>query len=436
MCLLSPTIPAKYQKDLQMPDPIHIHAVCKPTVHLECLLKENSTCRFDLIREDVRQWMVDNYSVIVLDSDVLGFDIHETLCGFIENIRVVEVSGSLEEVLQLDQVELEIHIYKFSKIVNHSEYLEDEDDTPAANIINLPSEILEGIWETLIFEDDLKKSLLLFIHAIMLFSDHGVDQNIIALNRLIILHGPPGTGKTSLCKSLSQKLSIRMSKRYPRSQLIEINVHSLFSKYFSESGKLVGKIFGDILKIVEDGDSFVCVLIDEVESLVSARKAAVSGCEPSDALRVVNALLTQLDRLKSKPNVLVMATSNLLEAMDEAFIDRAGIVSFVGNPALAAIYSILRSCLNELARARVIESQEQIITYAEAIMKLYSCPASDSSKLYRISEICKGMSGRLLRGLPVIAFSRYIQKPGLSLADMISALYQVAKEEQKRLEQR
>lgn len=63
-------------------------------------------------------------------------------------------------------------------------------------------------------------------------------------------------------------------------------------------------MFGKLSEIVEDKSTFVCVLIDEVESLTSARQVAF-GSEPSDAIRVVNALLTQLDRLRRHSNVLV-----------------------------------------------------------------------------------------------------------------------------------
>jgi hypothetical protein len=48
---------------------------------------------------------------------------------------------------------------------------------------------------------------------------------------------------------------------YPHSRLLEINSHSLFSRWFSESGKLVQKLFGSVMELVEDEDTFVVVLI-------------------------------------------------------------------------------------------------------------------------------------------------------------------------------
>ena len=65
---------------------------------------------------------------------------------------------------------------------------------------------------------------------------------------------------------------------------MEINSHSLFSKWFLESGKPVQSIFDEIRRKVSNPKTFVCVLIDEVESLTSARKNSMSGLECSDAV--------------------------------------------------------------------------------------------------------------------------------------------------------
>ena len=58
------------------------------------------------------------------------------------------------------------------------------------------------------------------------------------------------------------------------------------------------KMFETVENVVALDDSLVCLLIDEVESLARTRQAAVSGTEPSDAIRAVNALLTQLDKIR------------------------------------------------------------------------------------------------------------------------------------------
>ncbi|OXB71807.1 UNVERIFIED_CONTAM: hypothetical protein H355_011111 [Colinus virginianus] len=157
-------------------------------------------------------------------------------------------------------------------------------------------------------------------------------------------------GKSSLCKALAHKLSVRLSSRYSSGHLIEVNAHSLFSRWFSESGKLVLKLFTTVKEMLEDNRSFVCVLVDEVESVSAARSDTFSGSDPSDALRVVNALLTQLDTLRSYPNALVLTTSNLTEKIDPAFLDRADIKQYIPNPSRHCRYEILKECVEELVR--------------------------------------------------------------------------------------
>ena len=75
------------------------------------------------------------------------------------------------------------------------------------------------------------------------------------------------------------------------------------------------KLFAHINEIADDTECMVIVLIDEVESITSSRSNA-SSSEPGDAVRVVNAVLTSLDALKRRSNVLVLCTSNLIASVD------------------------------------------------------------------------------------------------------------------------
>ena len=57
--------------------------------------------------------------------------------------------------------------------------------------------------------------------------------------------------------------------------------------------------------------------------------------------RAVNSVLTALDALKRRPNVLVLCTSNLLDAIDPAFRDRLDLLIYMGPPAEQARWVII-----------------------------------------------------------------------------------------------
>ncbi|XP_041029036.1 LOW QUALITY PROTEIN: pachytene checkpoint protein 2 homolog [Juglans microcarpa x Juglans regia] len=406
----------------------------KVLVSVEVCLKPSSTARIDDVRSSVER-MLENRSLSYNDGPIPVPVDDPFLTENVQRIRICDSDEWVQnhEVLLFWQVKPVVHVFQLSE-EGPCEDLSEEGQLSSFNEWILPAKEFDGMWESLIYESGLKQRLLRYAASALLFTEKGVDPFLVSWNRIILLHGPPGTGKTSLCKALAQKLSIRFSSRYPQSQLVEVNAHSLFSKWFSESGKLVAKLFQKIQEMVEEENNLVFVLIDEVESLAAARKAALSGSEPSDSIRVVNALLTQMDKLKSSPNVIILTTSNITAAIDIAFVDRADIKAYVGPPTLQARYEILRSCLLELMRKAILSSfQEcdQLILPNYATMKeKLNMPETQEVQSFRLCKqlleaagACEGLSGRSLRKLPFLAHAAlsnpYHCDPGKFLCTMI-----------------
>lgn len=296
--------------------------------------------------------------------------------------------------------------------------------------------------------------------TIMRHSD--LKQTLANWNRLILLHGPPGSGKTSLCRALAQKLSIRLGHYFTQGRLLVVNGTDYLSKWFGESGKQVSKLFAQIHTIAEDPTMLVCVLIDEVETLAGSREKAVSGNEVGDALRATNQLLTALDKLRHKPNVVMFCTSNMIGAVDAAFLDRVDIKQFVGNPSSQAAYEIFRSCLNELVRCGILLADNtdpaideddlmSLIQYpssdvampspssprpakffpslTEVNVHLWNQPEAPGSKLWAIAQKCQGLSGRTLRRLPFLSLAMYTYREECSVSEGLEALQLAVAEE-------
>lgn len=374
-------------------------------------------------------------------------------------------------------IESKIAYWQISEIIPHACILSDEEtsmeciclndnddeEMEAAECLMLPHSTLHGLWDSLILPRPIKCDLLEYTATALLFSEKSVSHHIITWNRVVLLHGPPGTGKTSLCRALAQKLSMRLiQRRFPAgAMLLEIHSHSLFSKWFSESGKMVSKLFAHISELVEDKDLLLFVLIDEVESLAAERSN--SGNEPGDAIRTVNAMLTGLDKLSKCENVMILTTTNLTGAVDLAFVDRADIKQYIGLPPVEGRFEILRSCILELIRVGIITAppnndkagSNRVAAYREVLSSLHrrqytntsdnsgdtsmaedhassengpSQKVNNSSYLDagKILLLCaqksEGLSGRTLRKLPFQSHALFVRSKSAPLCTFLQGL--------------
>ncbi|KAL1393643.1 putative pachytene checkpoint component Pch2 [Phyllosticta capitalensis] len=452
---------------------IRSSAAQKPLLHVEVRLKntEQGFLRTDLIRDEVSIWLRQKYSAIVIGQEITGYEglMH---AENIESVNAVEYTrtdaeeNDTQKVCDLEDVQLDVQAYELhgrGDISMADLGLEDDEEKPEdlqLHVTDLPNISLERHWES--YGSLLvprHESITRMLSIMQMGLDTTTDMN---WNGLMLLYGPPGSGKTTLCRGLAQKLTIRLGSYFTRGKLVEICAQSLLSKWFGESGKLVSKIFEKLEAMALDEMSFICVMIDEVETLTGSRERSMSGSECGDAMRygdsktdqgviqATNQLLTALDRLRHRSNIVVLCTSNLIDALDSAFLDRVDIKQLVPNPEPRAIYEILRSCINKLIQKEILEplvvqgQDEEFFGDGElsfpSAAQLLLCSGwedeendgttrSPAIRLWRFSEKCEGMSGRALRRLPLKALARHTYSNPVALETLLDALEKLLTED-------
>src|SRR6266545_4790348 len=168
-------------------------------------------------------------------------------------------------------------------------------------------------WASIVVDPDIKDRLL--NHAVLALTLRPkLDFGTSALQGLLALLGPPGTGKTTLGRGLAQQLARIVSGKKVR--LIEVNPHGLMSSEHGQSQQAVHKLLTEHIPDLVEKNEVTVVLIDEVESMAVARSAASLAANPVDVHRATDAVLTALDSIaRLHLNILFVVTSNFPETL-------------------------------------------------------------------------------------------------------------------------
>ncbi|SMO58116.1 CDC48 family AAA ATPase [Halorubrum cibi] len=116
----------------------------------------------------------------------------------------------------------------------------------------------------------------------------------------VLLHGPPGTGKTLIAKAVANEIDASFHT---------ISGPEIMSKYYGESEEQLRDVFEEATE-----EAPAIVFMDELDSIAPKREEAGGDVER----RVVAQLLSLMDGLEERGEVVVIGATNRVDAIDPA----------------------------------------------------------------------------------------------------------------------
>ena len=129
----------------------------------------------------------------------------------------------------------------------------------------------------------------------ILFEKLGIDPP-----KGVLLHGPPGVGKTMLARAVANETD---------AHFITINGPEIMSKYYGESEQTLRSIFREA-----EEKSPSIIFVDEIDAIAPKREDTTGEVEK----RVVAQMLASMDGMAGRGQVIVIAATNRAQAVDPA----------------------------------------------------------------------------------------------------------------------
>ena len=180
-----------------------------------------------------------------------------------------------------------VHIDENTEVELRTEFEEPRDPRAGVNYDDVG-----GMEETI---RALREMVELPLRYPELFTRLGVDPP-----KGVLLHGPPGTGKTRLAQAVANESD---------AEFFTINGPEIMGSGYGESEKRLREVFEEATRAAP-----AIVFIDEIDSIAPKRTQVPGEAEK----RLVAQLLTLMDGLEARANLVVIAATNRPDAIDEA----------------------------------------------------------------------------------------------------------------------
>ena len=181
-----------------------------------------------------------------------------------------------------------VHVDENTEVELRADYEEPKDVRRA----DVTYDDIGGMASTI---DQLREMVELPLRYPELFQRLGVDPP-----KGVLLHGPPGTGKTRLARAVANESD---------ATFFLITGPEIMGSAYGESEKKLREVFEEA-----NANAPSIVFIDEIDS-IAPKRGQVSG---EAEKRLVAQLLTIMDGLEARANVVIIAATNRPEAIDEA----------------------------------------------------------------------------------------------------------------------
>lgn len=298
-----------------------------------------------IAKRHIENWRIHTFERGFLSIQALNKNLIDTE-GLFKNIKIrlsglygekgLEISkkGELSSSEQSLLIALIKHLYKAESQMSPQDKLRES----GCLVIEPPenNNYFSEIYGYSAVKEEIKETILLPLKNPDFFDKVAIAARGVASNarpKAILFNGPPGTGKTTMAKTVAKEAGIT---------LVYVPLENIMSAYYGESSKKLGLIFDGAFSLEKGAILF----LDEIDALAPSRNEKLFEA----TRRMLSVLLQKIEGLGTKDGILTIGATNRSQDIDAALLSRFDTIIEFGLPSKTDIEEMLMVIASHLVK--------------------------------------------------------------------------------------